>query len=102
MTVDEIVRLTPAEAGGEDNVVRLRCADGRGWVSLRSKAGQDLFQQACSAFAEEDDAPKAFDDDDEESWVPHRLVSQRVPVLTGAWCALQGWVGRRGWGGYQR
>ena len=101
MTVDEIVRLTPAEAGGEDNVVRLRCADGRGWVSLRSKAGQDLFQQACSAF-EEDEAPKVFDNDDEESWVPPRLVSQRVPVLTGVWCALQGWVGGRGWRGYQR
>ena len=44
LTVGRVKVLTRSESGTGEAVVRLCCADGRGWVSLRAKGGKDLFR----------------------------------------------------------
>ena len=49
MTVGDIRVLSAEESGTGEEVVRLRCKDGRGWVSLRAKCGRALFDANATA-----------------------------------------------------
>ena len=68
LTVGEICALSAEESGTGEEVVRLRCVDGRGWVSLCAKGGHHLFDAEASALEEDESATtKVYDDDDEDS-----------------------------------
>jgi hypothetical protein len=59
MTVGEIRVLSAEASGTGEEVMRLRCKDGRGWVSLRAKDGHELFDANASALDGSDDTSDA-------------------------------------------
>ena len=68
MTVGEIRVLSAEDSGTGEEVVRLRCVDGRGWVSLCAKGGHHLFDSEASALDQDErESTKVYDDDDEGS-----------------------------------